>query len=546
MSAAAASNGSAAGGLFRPRIEPIEDGALKWLLNFPLESFNHAQAPSVVSFSTLEARAIFNVIERRFRAGQPLTFGDVAIDLQRDPVAEVRVRALEDVTFEQCGSRSSCFGLLEEHRAARSLGTLLEEAAHDLGQRRSPSADVAQRLREQLDSIEGKHHVNAFDWAWISAADLAQPMDPVAWAVPGLQLGPGRPCSVQAYGSGAKTLAVQSLVVAAAAGLNVWGAFAVGRPKRVRWLDYEMGRRATQRRFQRLALGLGVDLAGLPLSVSALPRERLTSAKARDSFMRAGDAADIGVIDSCRAATRGVDENDSAIRDHIDLLLEVSEKTGITWIVLHHVGKSKEGQDDDRQKGRGSSALFDAWGAVFDLAKETDAIRKVTMTKPHPEAAGPVEPFYLEISDVAQALDPLAGVVVRHRTLEQVHPPTRPTADLDANVERVIKAMLEKGHPATSIDQIVAWAGMKLPPGRIAVRDAIARDVVVRSGSSRTPQYTLATTPQVCVQQTPHTPRDVGTPSGADVRGVSMYVPDVGGTSRDVGTSIHPSWTEDT
>lgn len=371
-------------------------------------------------------------------------------------------------------------------------------------------------------------------WRWISSAELAEPLPPVAWAVPGLQLGPGRPSSVQAYGSGMKTLAVGSLAISVAAGLSVWGAFPSGRPKRCRWIDYEMGRRASQRRFQRLAFGLGVDLQDLAFDLSALPRMRLTGTGARDAFMRAGDGIDLAVIDACRGATRGVDENDSSIRDHVDLLLDVSERVGVTWIVLHHCSKLKDGHDDERQKGRGSSALFDAWGAVFDLTKETDSIRRVTMTKPHPEAAGPVESFYLEVSDVPDGINHAAGVVVRHKTIEQVHPPKAAEPELDANVERIRIAMRKQAHPATSIDQIVAWAGMKKDPGRVAVHDALGRGVVLRSGPARAPKFTLAELASSVCAETPHTPRGAGRPGGLSPRGDYGSTPQNGGASRGV------------
>ena len=175
------------------------------------------------------------------------------------------------------------------------------------------------------------------------------------------------------------------------------------------------------------------------------------------------------------------------MREYLDLLLEVSEQTGIAWLVLHHVGKTKEGHGDERQQGRGASAIFDAWGAVLDLTRETDSTRKVAMTKPHPEAAGPIEPFFIEVVDVPSGTDPRAGVLIRHKTVEQVHPPNEGMRVLNSHVERVLAAVASHGGTASAIDQIVAWAELRKDAGRLAVKEALTMDVLVRRGSARAP-----------------------------------------------------------
>lgn len=253
---------------------------------------------------------------------------------------------------------------------------------------------------------------------WVSAAEIAQPLPPVPWVVPNLQIGPGRPCSIQAYGGGMKTLVAASIAVACAAGKLVFEAFPCGRPKPVGIFDLEMGRRASSRRIQRTAIGMGVELASLPLKLAPLPKVRLTDPNAPDVLMRAVDGLELAIWDSLRAGLVGVDENDSGVRAYLDMLLEISERTGTTWVVLHHVGKTKDGHGDARQKGRGASAIFDAWGAVLDLTKESDNVRRVEMTKVHPEAEGPIDPFAIEVFDISDGGNSKAGVAVRYKAIE--------------------------------------------------------------------------------------------------------------------------------
>jgi hypothetical protein len=369
---------------------------------------------------------------------------------------------------------------------------------------RPPSPEEVTSLQKK---IVGAANVNATNDAepfdWIDAATLAQPLPPVPWVLEGLQLGPGRPCSLQSYGAGMKSLTAGAIAVGLAADVPVFGTFRARDVKRVRIFDYEMGQRAWRRRLQRLALGYGVELTGLDLKLAALPRIGLTDASALEAFTRGTEGVDFAVVDSFRAACRGADENDSSVREYLDILLEVSEKTGVAWLVLHHTGKDKAGHDDGRQKGRGSSAIFDAWGTVLDLSKESETTRLVTMTKPHPESTGPTESFFLEVVDVALGLDPKAAVSVRYRTKEQVHPPDEHNRQVDLDLDRIVSAVRAAGRDGVrGADAIALKAGMKAQRARPLVRLAVDRGDLInvatlQNGTSdeRHPRYVARPVP---------------------------------------------------
>jgi hypothetical protein len=74
-----------------------------------------------------------------------------------------------------------------------------------------------------------------------------------------------------------------------------------------------------------------------------------------------------------------------------------------------------------------------------------------------------------------------------------------------ADVERVVRALADRGVPAQSRDQIVAWAGIKKDRGRLAVAEALTLRLIVQSGTKRDPQF-------VCGRD-PHTPGASGRPT---------------------------------
>jgi hypothetical protein len=205
----------------------------------------------------------------------------------------------------------------------------------------------------------------------IDVDDLLVPLPPVDFLSRDLQWCVGRPATVVGVGGCGKTMAIQSAALSLASGARpIWDHFAVGRRARVLHLDHDNGTRATQRRYQRLAFGMGLsadDLRGFLRFVPG-PKTRLTDARARDAYRRAVEGWDLCILDSLRGFTTGVDENDARIRDCFDqILMPVSEDTGCAFVVLHHMGKGAA-QKPDNEAGRGSSAIFDGSGSQLRFA----------------------------------------------------------------------------------------------------------------------------------------------------------------------------------
>ena len=282
---------------------------------------------------------------------------------------------------------------------------------------------------------------------WIYGGELAQPIPEHNWAIPGLQLGPGRVGLVVAYAGTAKTIAMQAALLAYAAGRNVWGTFPTHRGGVALHIDYEQGKGATQRRYQRLAFGMGMTLeeAGGNLGVVSFPKLYLTDPSAEEAFEREVEGAGLVLVDSFRAACPGVDENDSSVRKYVDLMTRVSERQQCTIVLIHHSGKEKVGHMDKRQIARGSSALLDAAGCTYLLTMTSyEAPRGICQVKMPAESDGvSFADSFLAIEDVDGPDGAKQGLRITYQTSDQAAPSMTPKQALVARMAEVLKAARE-------------------------------------------------------------------------------------------------------
>jgi hypothetical protein len=310
--------------------------------------------------------------------------------------------------------------------------------------------------------------------------DLFAPLAPVDFLSKDLQWCAGRPATIVGVGGCGKTMAIQSAALSLASGARpIWDHFPVGRRARMLHMDHDNGTRATQRRYQRLAFGMGLsrdELLGY-LRFVPVPKIRLTDPRARDLYRHAVEGFDFCVLDSLRGFTMGVDENDARIRDSFDqVLMPVSEDTGCAFVVLHHMGKGGA-QKPDNEAGRGSSGIFDGSGSQLRFTLITGGsgrvsgaedgedrnpagsepeLRRVTMAKAASEGTGKdLAPFYLDFEDVPdnEAVDLKAGVRVVYRAEERSKKGGRGDDALD-QVLRYLRARTFEQQPVCGIDEL--------------------------------------------------------------------------------------------
>ena len=245
----------------------------------------------------------------------------------------------------------------------------------------------------------------------VGAAKLFTPLPPVDWLCQTLRIAPGAPTLFAGYGYSGKSVALQSLALSVASGTALWGSKAVKRG-RVLHLDYEQGLRITARRYQRLAYAEGIDSRSLDgsLECGILPSSRLSL----DALCWMGDGRAAVVVDSWRAAHPGVDENSSEVRVTLDVMGSASEKTGCTFLTLHHARKNPpDSKGDGKFSIRGSSGFFDGSQTVYIFDGEEIGAPVVIQIKDRIEGEK-MDPFVLRIED----RDAKEGLSVRSSSIE--------------------------------------------------------------------------------------------------------------------------------
>jgi hypothetical protein len=284
----------------------------------------------------------------------------------------------------------------------------------------------------------------------IGPLEIFAPLPPIPYVVGGIFITPGPPTLLGGYGFCGKTVTAQSIALAVASGLDLWGVFGVKQGK-VLHLDYEQGERLTRERYQRLAVGAGVDptkLGSDVLRLAALPTTYLDSEDAFEVLSATFDGYALVVIDSLRASMPSVDENSSEVRRHLDMLTRISERTGCAVLIIHHARKtgSDDKPGDPKMVLRGSSAIFDACGNVFAMAAEKGRPTRVSHLKERTRGI-PIEDFGLQIVDVLIGNDPRAGLRVVHLEPEQLDrgPSTAGTAALSKDCDRLVTFLASHG-----------------------------------------------------------------------------------------------------
>ena len=322
--------------------------------------------------------------------------------------------------------------LCTEVRLDRMRGAGLRVMGDCAGAIGNGTLDVAQKLQKCATELNTLARIGSSQaHRWYPVAACAEPLPTARWIVDGLiQVGPT--VLLAGYGDSMKSLGAQCMLLslAAAAEHFVWGRFARGKAFVCRHLDYEQGALETWRRYQALAKGMNLDLATVNLQITSSP-EPLTLAN-RAFFENCATGCDVVLIDSFAGARGAIDENSAEARQTLDMLNNISEATGCTFVVIHHSAKGKK--DDPREVARGSSAIFDAAGAMlaFVVASEKGEVR---VTHAKFRGGNKHAPFVLRVEDT-----PSGGITVLAHPIE-----TTPHDDLVALTGAVVSRLEQSG-----------------------------------------------------------------------------------------------------
>jgi predicted transcriptional regulator/archaellum biogenesis ATPase FlaH len=167
-----------------------------------------------------------------------------------------------------------------------------------------------------------------------------------------------------ASGSSGKTMLVQYLACCVSSGINFLDRFGVSKGN-VGHVDAEQSAIQTQRRYERLAAGLG--LIELDVDRIDLGSNRIDDPKfaliIEDKLTELFKGKSLIIIDSLKAISLA-DENKGDIEQPLKILKRVAEKNNCSIILIHHKGK---GNSDAKQSARGHSSIYDSVDIQIDL-----------------------------------------------------------------------------------------------------------------------------------------------------------------------------------
>jgi hypothetical protein len=302
-------------------------------------------------------------------------------------------------------------GIIEEKARLRELAATADlirsRCYHEAGVAPEVFADAERRLHEFAQSHTGRRTVRLG-----TESIFAKLPEEPRWICKGLLLVPGRVAVVGGAPDSGKTLGVQAMALAIAAGRSIWDAFKVERPGLVIHLNWDQELEATYRRYQRIARGYGMwedDVRGL-LEVVDDPGFdfSLDNDVGLVELRAICRGAACVVIDALTGAISDrIDENSPAMGRILRRIGKMSEQTGCLIIILHHASKpaptfkGKKAERDALHDLRGSGSIGGAAGNVLiQRALKKGEVYGMVQGRIPTFAKRALEPFALKFHDL--------------------------------------------------------------------------------------------------------------------------------------------------
>jgi hypothetical protein len=275
-------------------------------------------------------------------------------------------------------------------------------------------------------------------------SEIWAPIDPPTYAIGSLSQGDIG--MVNAHGSSLKSWLAVDAVIAKAAGAKWLERFPC-KPAPATYLDNEMGPDECRRRKQRVALAKGLRGPVAGVSLVSMPPFDLTDADGIGEIRKLAKGQALIVIDSLSAFSPGVDENDARFADPLKRCKEIGVATKCAFLFLHHSRKSRGDDEDQRERPRGTSALFAACDVVFQLSRHGAGFL-VTQTKSRKGKA--VDAFVLQVQDV----DGVDATRVCGTDVDDVADSVEAAANAFGRAKRAILLLLANHHDVASGNEL--------------------------------------------------------------------------------------------
>jgi hypothetical protein len=279
---------------------------------------------------------------------------------------------------------------------------------------------------------------------------------------------------IQAYGGSGKSWLAVDLALSVASGLPWLGRFVV-KCSSVVCLDYENGFYEMARRLQANARALGLQMPVPGIGLITMPDQYMTSDGFEAAITKLATTYQLIIIDTLKAASPGVDENDSKMRESLDRLRRVGERTGCTFVVLIHSKKKSNSatEIDARERGRGSSAIYDAADAQLGVEYEQGKPLQVIQTKAR--SGRYIEPFQVTIEDGEEGS-------VHVVATETAKPVTKALDDFE-NVVCVVVLEALRANPGASLRLLAEKCGKRHTTVSAALEQLERNGAAKNSGS---------------------------------------------------------------
>ena len=363
-------------------------------------------------------------------------------------------------------------------------------SAPDFDPEESARFDREDAEREAVDVVE--------DFAAFMSRVRGLP--PARWLVEGLipeegiTLWHGKPRSM-------KTLCAETLVLAGASGLSVFGHFAVERPFRSLYITEEDSERETFRRFERLAAGMGAN--PLPGHLHVRVRKGFSLDSPADRRWLHSTVESLGtqhlVLEPVKSLTAFAEKTAAEFKPVMDQLRLIQSTTACASILLgHHNTKSpRQGVDTrDPSEQASGSALFSASDCLVSFVKED--WNRTLCTPANYKLEGTPKPFSVTFTTEAQTSRlgaPMFGSWVR---------PVAEMQDERPDERVAVVSNFLKANPWRTADEIGSGCGIdKADVPRLLAQLEAAKMIEMATGegakacgrSSKAKLYSLRGTP---------------------------------------------------
>jgi hypothetical protein len=328
------------------------------------------------------------------------------------------------------------------------------------------------------------------------ADQLSAPIAPPEWICRGLRLARGgRPNIIAGENGSMKSTLGLGLAVAGAADRRFLGVHDVAAGLTWLVLDYEAGYAPYVRKAQRVARGLGIELASLGRRFGYAFRPLLWNAPdAREQLLRLVAGVDVVIVDPLTACTSGIDENSRAAREPLDLAIDVTATTGTSFVFVDHAGKpAAEGSPRKRKHAqRGHSSKTDASQTLIVMSS-ADKGEPALVTCEREQLTGAFfADFRLRLEDVASpdGADPHWGL--RLVLLEPPRPTERtPEAAHVGTIEAIRKYLRLHPEGVAGVELLAKRLGMRAADVRAAWKEIEAAGEGRNAGSRSRPKLLL-------------------------------------------------------